>query len=187
VTGGADHQHADEEADRGRGLDVARVVAALVVGHVLRHVGRGAAVLTAEREALRQAQEHEQRGSPETQRRVRGQEADQRGAHAHRGHGDEERVLAADQITDVTEHQRAQRAHAKAGAEGREAGEELSGVVAGRKKLLPEEHGEASVQIEIVPLEQCADRRRRDHAAQGLWVDLGVCRVQVVCRGRHAH
>jgi len=48
----ADDAHAQEKADRGRRLDVARVIAALVVRHVLRDVDHGAAVLAAERKPL---------------------------------------------------------------------------------------------------------------------------------------
>ena len=46
--------------------------------------------------------------------------------------------------------------HAEAGAERREAGEELRGLVARREEQVAEEDREAAVEIEVVPLEQRA-------------------------------
>ena len=51
-----DHQQRQEQAERRRGLDPAGVGAALAVRRVLGDVGRRAAVLAAERQALQQAQ-----------------------------------------------------------------------------------------------------------------------------------
>ena len=55
--GDADDDEREQQADRGRRLDPARVLAALLVGAVLGDVDRGAAVLAAEGEALGEAQE----------------------------------------------------------------------------------------------------------------------------------
>src|SRR5262249_32263372 len=52
-----DDDEGHEKSQRRGRLDPARVVAALAVGGVLRDVGRGSAVLPAEREALQEAQD----------------------------------------------------------------------------------------------------------------------------------
>ena len=51
-----DDDQRQEQAERGRGLDPRGVGAALAVRRMLGHVGRGTAVLAAERQALQQAQ-----------------------------------------------------------------------------------------------------------------------------------
>jgi hypothetical protein len=95
------------ESQRRRGLNEAGVVAALFVGDVLGHVGRGAAVLTSQGQPLQEAQQHEQYRGREPDARIGGQKADQRRADAHGDHGYEECVLAADEIADVSEDDRA--------------------------------------------------------------------------------
>ena len=55
-SGEQNHQQRQEQAERRGGLNERGVVAAFAVRRMFGHVGRGAAVLTAEREALQQAQ-----------------------------------------------------------------------------------------------------------------------------------
>ncbi len=129
---------------------------------MLGDVGRGAAVLAAEREALGEAQGDEERRGGESPARVAREESDQGGPQAHRRHRDEERVLATDQVAEVAEHERAEWTDAESGAERGEAGEELGGVVSGGKEEAPEKDRETSVEIEVVPLEQRPERRRED-------------------------
>jgi hypothetical protein len=84
-------------------------------------VGRGAAVFAAERETLQEAQRHQQNGcrpadadfteQREVVRRVGGQEADHEGRRTHDHDGDEEGVLAADQIADAAEQKGAEGTH----------------------------------------------------------------------------
>src|SRR6185369_5704209 len=108
-------------------LDEARGVAALVRTRMLGDVGRGAAVLAAEREALGETQgDEEDRRRPADRREAR-QQADQERRAAHHHDGDEEGVLAADQVADASEDQRTEWPHGKPDAEEREAGEEASG------------------------------------------------------------
>ena len=104
---------------------------------MLGHVSRGTPVLAAEREPLEQAQHDQQDRSRNAPRRIGRQKADQECAKAHQRHSDEEGVLAADQIAQPAEEQRAERTHREAGGKGQEcedegggwrhAGEELAG------------------------------------------------------------
>ena len=118
-----DHEQREEQADRRRGLDPARELAALAFRRVLGDVGRRAAVLAAEREALQQAQADEDDRRRDPDRRVRRQDADDDGRDAHDQDGDEEGVLAADEVAEAAEDDRAERAHHEAGRE-REQGED---------------------------------------------------------------
>ncbi len=155
-----------EEPERRRGLDEARVVPAAVIRNVLGHVRRGAAVLAAQGQPLGETQGDEDDRGDDPDAGVGGQEADERRGQAHGDDGDEEGVLAADEIADPAEHDGAQRTHAEAGAEGGEAREERRALVPGREEELAEEHGQGAVEVEVVPLEERAQARGQDHAAQ---------------------
>ena len=154
-----DHDQGEEEAERGRGLDEARGVAAFVWPGMLSDIGRGAAVFAAEREALAQAQRHQQHGGQPPDLGERRQQANEerRSAHHHDGH--EEGVFASDQITDAAEDQRAERTHQETGRVGGEGRQERGRVIAGRKEQRGEEWRERRVQIRVVPLENRAERR----------------------------
>ena len=73
------HRQRQEKAERCGRLDPARVVTALVRRRVFGHICRGAAVLAAERESLREPQRNEQHRRPDADLRVRRQHADERG------------------------------------------------------------------------------------------------------------
>jgi hypothetical protein len=100
------------------------VQAALAVRRVLRHVGRGAAVLAAEREALQQAQHDEDDRGRDADRRVGGQQADDERRQAHQQDGDEERVLAPDEVAQAPEDDGAEGPHREAGREGEQREDE---------------------------------------------------------------
>ena len=55
----------------------------------------------------------------------------------------------------------------KPGAEGGQAGQQRRALVAGREEQLAEEHGQRAVEVEVVPLEQRAQARGQDDAADG--------------------
>jgi hypothetical protein len=78
---------------------------------VLGDEHRGASVLAPEREALHDANHEQGNRRGDTNRRVRGQDADQGGRAAHQDQRDQERVLAPDQIANSSEEQRAKRPH----------------------------------------------------------------------------
>ena len=63
----------------------------------------------------------------------------------------------------MAEHQRAQGPHREAGAKGGQAGQQLGRVVLGREELAAKEHGEAAVEVEVIPLEERAQGRCEDH------------------------
>ena len=133
----ADDAHAEEEAERRRRLDEARVVAALTVGDVLGHVRRRSSVFAAERQALEQAKTDEEDGRGEAPALVRRQQPDERRRQSHRRHRDQKRVFAADEIAHVTEDDRAERPDAEARTERGEAREELRRVVLRGEKSPP--------------------------------------------------
>ena len=131
-----DHDHdGEEQAGRGRDLDEARVEAPLVVGDVLRHVDRGPAVLAAERQALQQAQRHQQDRRQDADRRIGRQEADEGGRQAHHRDRHEERELPANDVPDASEYGGPERAHGEAGSEGGQRREKCRDVVTLREEL----------------------------------------------------
>ena len=153
-----DDDERQEEAERRGRLDEARVVTAPVVRRMLRDVGRGAAVLAAEREALHQAQRHHQDRRQPADGCVGRQQADQERRCAHEDDGDEEGVLAADEVADAAEDQRAEGAHEKAGGISGECREQRRRLVARRKEQGGEERRQHRVQVKVVPLEDRAER-----------------------------
>ncbi|EEF93800.1 hypothetical protein CATMIT_01563, partial [Catenibacterium mitsuokai DSM 15897] len=146
-------------------MDEAGVQAALAVGRVLGHVGRRAAVLAAQRQALQQAQHDQDDRREDAQGRVAGQDADQERRQAHQHDGDQEGVLAPDHVAEPAEHQRAERPHREAGGEGEQGEDELAGLVEAAEELLADDDGERAVQIEVVPLEDGAEAGGEDHLA----------------------
>ena len=144
---------------------------------MLGDVGGGAAVFAPEGEALGQAQEDEDHGGPEADRRVGRQEADQGGGEAHHDDRDEEGVLAPDLVADAAEDEGAEGPHGKAHADQGEAGQERRRVIAGGKEELPEKDRERGVDVKIVPFEDGAKGGGGDDEAmfliEGGGVDMG--------------
>ena len=124
---------------------------------MLGHVGRGAAILAAERETLQQAHQHERDRCRDADRRVRREHADHEGRHAHEDDRDEEGVFAADEVPEPPEHERAERAHRKAGREGEQCEDEGRGGVHAGEELPADDRGEGTVEVEVVPLEDRAE------------------------------
>ena len=191
-----DHEQREEQADRRRGLDPARERAALAFRRVLGDVGRRAAVLAAEREALQHAHADQDDRRRDPDRRVRGQHADDRGRAAHDEDGDEEGVLAADEVAEAAEDDRAERAHREAGREREQREDERARLVQRGEELLADDRGERAVQVEVVPLEDRPEGRREDdlllllrdaHArGGGGWGGLGCALRSGRNRGGHA-
>ena len=138
---GADNEEGEEEAKRGRCLNPARGVAAFAGARVLGDVCRRAAVFAAERQALQEAQRHQQNGRrPADARHLTDerqslgpegrQQADSKGCQTHDKDGDEEGVLASHQIADASENHRPEGANEKAGRIGREGRKQGGGIVA---------------------------------------------------------
>ena len=124
---------------------------------MLGDIGCGAAVFTAEREALTQAQRHQQDGGHPADLRERRQQPDEKCRQTHHHDGHEEGVFASDQVADAAEDQRAERAHQEARRVGGEGRQQRGGVVAGWKEQRREERCERRVEIKVVPLEHRAE------------------------------
>jgi hypothetical protein len=163
-----DHAEGDEEAERGRDLDEARVVAAAGVGHVLGDVHRRAAVLAAEGQALEEAEHEEDRRREDADRRIRRQHADEERRQAHDGERDEERVLASDQIADAPEDDGPERPHDEARGEQRPRLDQRPRRIPGREHQRGHDHGQTSEDVEVVPLDHRAEAGGKDDAADGV-------------------
>ena len=153
-----DDEQRQEQADRGRGLDPRGVEAAAVLRRVLGDVGRGTAILAAQRQALQQAAGDEQHGGSDADRGVARQQADHEGRDAHQGHRHEEGVLAADQVAQAAEEQRAERTDREAGGEAQQGEDEGRRRIDAREEGGADVRGERAGEIEVVPFEDGADR-----------------------------
>ncbi len=130
---------------------------------MLGDIGGGAAVLAAQGQALDQAHQHQDDGRRDADGGVGRQKTDHEGREAHQQHGDQEGVLAAPQIAQAPEDDRAERPHRETGGEGHQ-GEDIAGrLIHAGEELHGDDRGERPVQIEIIPLDYSADRRRQDH------------------------
>nr|WP_275586405.1 hypothetical protein [Geodermatophilus normandii] len=126
-----------------------------------------AAPLTAEREALHQAQDDEQHGGEHADRRVGGQQADQERGPAHHQQRHDQQLLAADAVAEVPEDERADGPGEEAdgvGGEGRQGPDEV--VLLGEEQVAEHERGGRAVEEEVVPLDGGADDARADDTAE---------------------
>jgi hypothetical protein len=174
-----DHQQGGEQAERGGGLDPSGRGAALAVGRVLGDVDRRAAIFAAERDALEDSQQDEQRGAGRPGLRVGRDEADQESRSAHQAHGDEERALAAEPVADHAEDQGAERTEREAGREQGQSGDQCRRRLQAGEEDLRNDRRETSENEEVVPFEgrargRCDDDAR--HRPGPLKMLLGYCR-----------
>jgi hypothetical protein len=100
---------------------------------------------------LHQAQDHEQHGCNYTDLRIVWEQAEQKGGDGHSDHRERERRLAADVITDMSEHQATDRPHQKTGREDPEGSDQRSNRVLGRKEMLAERLCEVAIDGKVVP------------------------------------
>ena len=157
-----DDDERQQQTERGGRLNEARVVAASVLRSVLGDVDRRAAVLAAERQALGHAQCDERHRRRSADRLVAGQAADEERRQAHDQDGDEEGVLAADEVAETTEEQRAERAHQEAGGEGEQREHVARRFRVGREELLADDRRKRAIKIEIIPFEDGTGGRGHD-------------------------
>ncbi len=135
------------------------VIAAAAVRRVLCHIGRSTAILTAECQTLKHAQQDEDDGRRNTDLCGTWQNTDHKGREAHDQNGDEEGVFASDDIAETAENQSAERTHEKARRKGQQRED-----VARRFRILAEEvradiDGERTIEIEVIPFEDRTERR----------------------------
>ena len=158
-----DHGQRHEESERCRSLNEAGVKSAATVRCVLGDVHRRASVLSTKRKALEQTQDDEDDWCSQPDFRITWQESDGRRRAAHYQQGREKREFSSDEVADTAEHQRTERSNRKSDSESRQGLKEGSGWAATRKKLRRYDRGQASENIEVVPLDHRADRRCGNH------------------------
>ncbi len=88
-----------------------------------------------------------------------GHHADDEGRRAHDDDGDQEGVFAADEIADAAEHQRAERAHQEARRERQQREDIARRFWKLTEELGADNGGQRTVKVEIIPLENRAERR----------------------------
>src|SRR4051812_22943844 len=149
---------------------------------VLSHVRRGAAVFTAEREPLQKPEQNQYDGSSDSDLRIPGQDPDDERREAHDQDRDEKSVFAPDQVAHSAEHERAERPDGEPRGEREQREDESRRRIRCREELLADDRRQRSVQIEIVPLEDGAERRREDDGASlGRGQDAGGCHYRRIC------
>ena len=145
---------------------------------MLSDVDCGAAVFAAGGETLQHAQHDERDGRCDANGVVAGQKADEEGRRAHEDDGDDECVLAPDDVAEPTEYDGAERTHDEPGGEGEQGEDALLCFAVGGEELRANDRGERTVKIEVVPFEYGAGGRGDDDfaflARQGA-APLGGC------------
>ena len=170
-----DDEQRKEKSERRCRLDPARRIAAFARLGMLGNVGGGTAVFSSERQALQQAQGHQQNRcgpadaghlSDDGQRlcAVGRQQADGEGRQAHHEDRDEEGILASHEIADAPEDDSAEGTNEEASRVGRKGREQRSGVVARWEEERREEWSQRRVEIKVIPFENGANGRGENHA-----------------------
>ncbi|MNO94236.1 hypothetical protein D3C76_858540 [compost metagenome] len=156
------HQQRQQQAQGGGGLDPAGVESAFAHWRVFCHVGRGAAVLTPQCQALEHAQHHEDDRRGDADARVGGQQADAEGGQAHEHDGGEEGVLAPDHVPQPAEHQGTERPDDETGGKRHQGEDERRGVVDPGEELLADHRREGAIEEKVIPLEDRPEGRGED-------------------------
>jgi hypothetical protein len=170
-------------AERCGRLNPRRIEAALVAGSVFAYIDRRPAIFTAECESLREAQANQNDRRDDAGSGVGRQQSDEERANAHERHCDDERILAADDVAEPSEKERAKRANGEAGGERKQREDESRRRIDPGKELRRENRRQRSVDIKIVPLENGAERRgENDHPFLG-----GHCAFAVLTRSHCCH
>ena len=120
---------------------------------MLGHVGGGATVFAAQRQALQHAQHDEDDRCGNADTGVGRQQPDAEGGNAHQDDGHEEGVLAPDHIAQAAEHQRTEWPHHKACGEGHQGKDKRRGVVDPGKELFADHRRQGAVEEKVIPLE----------------------------------
>ncbi|MNK60581.1 hypothetical protein D3C87_797150 [compost metagenome] len=147
------HQQRQQQAESGGRLNPAGVETAFADWRVFCHISRSTAVFTAEGQALKHAQHHQNDRRGDADAGVGRQQPDAERRQAHEDDGGEEGVLAPDHVPQPPEHQRAERPDDEAGGEGHQRKDERRGVVDPGEKLLADHRREGAIEEEVIPLE----------------------------------
>ena len=119
---------------------------------MLADIGGGTSVFASEGETLQKPQDNERDRRDHAGGGVAWQHAHERGGETHDHDGDQERVLAADQIPQAAEYERAEWPYGKPGGKGQQREDEASGLVNAGEELLRDDRRQRAVQVEVVPL-----------------------------------
>lgn len=162
-----DHGGGDQGAERGPHLREARPEPTALLARVLHdHQGR-ATPLTADGDALDHAQGDQQDRCPDADGVVGGQQADEEAGAAHQAHGEQQHVLAAQAVAEVSEDDAADGAGHISGGEGAERGDRAhGGVGAGEEQFAEDERGDGAVDEEVVELDGGAEQSGEGDSAE---------------------
>src|SRR5262249_46236908 len=119
-----DRRQRHDDAQGRRRLQPAGVIPTVLVLDVLGDVGDGASILPTQAQTLDQPQSEEDEGRSETDRLVRGYEADESRRQPHAGQRDDEGVLSTNLVAEPAEEERPQRPDQEADREDRHGAEE---------------------------------------------------------------
>ena len=148
------------------------------------NVDRSAAVLAAERETLGKAEADQNDRRDDADRGVGRQQSDEESADAHERHCDDESVFAADKVAEPAEEQCAERTHGETGREGEQREDEGRCRIHTGKELRGQNWRQGAVDIKVVPLEYCTERRSEDdHPLLGCHSTLAVLARSHCCHG----
>ena len=157
------HPGGEQVAERDARLRPGGPEAALVVAAVLGGHQHRTAPLTADREALHQAADHEQDRRRDPDGGVRRQQADREGADPHHQQRDDQHRLAPDLVAEVAEDHPAQGAGREAQRVGHEGVERAVGAAdLAEEDLAEDQRGGGAEEEEVVPLDGRADQAGRD-------------------------
>ena len=151
-------QHADLAADIGPAGDKASAV----FGCHFNEVGDRSGELSADRQALNQAQHHQEHACPNADLRIGRHDTQQGRRHDHRHNRGDQHHLPADEVANGTENDRPQGAHEKPGGKGAESGDQGDGFDLGREEQLRDHHRHIAIEREVVPFYDVADRTGGD-------------------------
>ena len=153
-----------KKAEHRGNLNETRVVTAPVIGNVFRDVDRRAAIFAANGKPLHRANDNENYRRNPTAGFEAGEKPDQRGRPAHHAECHKKRVLAAHQVPDTAEKQRAERPHDEPDGERGKIGNVRESLVARRIEFLREHCCEAAEDKKVVPLDHRAGGGGENHA-----------------------
>src|SRR5262249_25444576 len=95
-----------------------------------------------------------------------GNQPDRSGAEGHAAERYKKCVFAADAVTHPAEQEGSQRTDQKAGSEQRNGAEQRRNGVAVCEKLDRQDRGQASENVEVIPLDDVTARRSGDHSSE---------------------
>src|SRR5215475_13128722 len=148
------------------------------------HVDRRATVFAAEREALSEAEADQDDRRDDADRGGGREQSNEESADTHERHGYDECVFAADKVAESAEEQCTERTHGKTGREGEQCEDEGRRRVHAGKELRGQNRRQGAVDIKVVPLEYCTERRSEDdHPLLGCHSTLALLTRSHCCHG----